>query len=349
MIAATNTGYVYRIVDKRYHNPNDVDEITNKMQNFSIQNHKNNKNNINDHKQNSDIGINHNNKENSLDPKKEPTNSGILSLTSINETMPIIGVKFAETESNHFVSVTNKGSIRSWKINDYSIALSHPYCKEHQLFATSFDLNNEIIIVGWNDGYLRIYNMHESDSFLWDIKDAHKTGVSCVKMSHNQKYIASGGVNGSVRIWDVRFRNIVCQFKEHTHTVNGIVIYSDNRHALSCSRDRSFICWDLGNQQRISCHRQQFGGINDIILSKDQQSVITVGSDKGITFWDLRKKSSIDKINNAHDSDINCIKLSHCGRIMATAGKDCVIKLWDIRNLKPLGWVYYVFLLGLFF
>ena len=41
---------------------------------------------------------------------------------------------------------------------------------------------------------------------------------------------------------------------------------------------------------------------------------------------------SIQKIDNAHSDSIWVAKFSHCGRYLATGGKDCCLKVWRVRN-----------------
>lgn len=69
----------------------------------------------------------------------------------------------------------------------------------------------------------------------------------------------------------------------------------------SCSRDRSFLCWDLRNERRITSHVQRMGGINHITLSKDETQVLTVGQEKRISFWDLREHNPTRVVNLTED------------------------------------------------
>lgn len=60
-------------------------------------------------------------------------------------------------------------------------------------------------------------------------------------------------------------------------------LFEDSRHLLSCSHDRSFLCWDLQTEKRISAHTQKVGAVNHLALTRDQKEVITVGQDKKIS------------------------------------------------------------------
>lgn len=40
----------------------------------------------------------------------------------------------------------------------------------------------------------------------------------------------------------------------------------------------------------------------------------------------------IQKLDNAHSDSIWVAKFSHCGRYLATGGKDCCLKVWRVKN-----------------
>ena len=271
-------------------------------------------------------------------PKKvsQPSSKAI----SYNETSSILGVKFPSTASAAFVTVSRDGSIRKWSIADYSIGLSHD-ARDGMgaaLQTQCFDLNDEVIISGWNNGSIRAHNANVSnDGLLWAIADAHARGVCAVRLSYNEKYIISGGVDGALRVWDIRFKKLVTHLKEHTAAINAIELYSDSRHALTCSKDRSLICWDFQTQKRISSHRMNMGSINAMKLNRTEDTVITVGGDRSITFWDIRQPKPINAIHNAHAADVSSIALANAyssSKLIATADAQSTLKLWDLSTFK---------------
>ena len=267
--------------------------------------------------------------------RNENKNENKRKIISYNETSSIIDVKFPSNVSDSFLTVSEFGSIRKWSMNDYSILLQHDGITNGTL---SFDFNDEVIMTGCKDGNIRAYNSNKSnDGMLWDIKNAHSChgGVSSLRIGYNQKYIISAGNDGTLRCWDIRFKSLVANLKEHTSTINSIELYSDSRHVLTCSKDRSFICWDFVTQKRISCHRQNMGTINDIKLNKTEDIVITCGGDRCIRFWDIRQSKPINSIQNVSNNvDINCIQLSSNGDLLASADSSSILKLWDLKTFK---------------
>ena len=178
----------------------------------------------------------------------------------------------------------------------------------------------------------------DSGSPLWIIDNAHRGGVTALALSHNQRFILTGGKEGEVRVWELRTRELVSHLKEHTLPVRSIALYEDNFHAISCSRDRSFLCWDLRSERKITSHQQRMGGINSVALSKDQTVVLTVGQERRVTSWDLRDQNptNVRDLSPNLDDEAMTIALSHDGTLFATAGTSMLIKLWDLATLELL-------------
>jgi WD40 repeat protein len=66
--------------------------------------------------------------------------------------------------------------------------------------------------------------------------------------------------------------------KEHTSKVTKVQIFADDVHLLSCSRDKSILCWDLKSQKRISNQTLRMGGINCFSMCPfDSNKYLSVG------------------------------------------------------------------------
>lgn len=55
---------------------------------------------------------------------------------------------------------------------------------------------------GWDDGKIRAFTP-ESGSLMYQIENAHKSGVTAIATAGDQKHIISGGGEGEVRVWEV--------------------------------------------------------------------------------------------------------------------------------------------------
>lgn len=65
-----------------------------------------------------------------------------------------------------------------------------------------------MMLSGWRDGQIR---SHDADTgqLLWSIDHAHSGGVTSLSLSHNQRFLVTGGTEGELRVWELRSRDLV--------------------------------------------------------------------------------------------------------------------------------------------
>lgn len=259
-------------------------------------------------------------------------------LMAENHTEPVVHVNYMPNVSDKFITSSLDGTMRLWDANDYSvkarcvngmssIAGVYPICS---LFT------DEIILSGWSDGKIRAFRVDNNEQ-LWQIDNAHKNGVTAIALSHNCKFIVSGGQEGEVRVWEIRSRELISHLKEHTSKVTSLQIFADDIHLLTASRDKSILCWDLKNQKRISNQTLRMGGINNFAVSPvDSNAFLSVGQDRKITYWDIRKsqaQGSIDSSPNPGESDeLLAIDIQKSGKLFATGGLMGVVRIYDYQS-----------------
>lgn len=150
---------------------------------------------------------------------------------------------------------------------------------------------SDVLLSGWSDGRVLAHSA-ETGANQWFIENAHPGGVTAMCLSHNRRFILTGGPSGEVRLWELRSRDLISHLKEHVQKVTSLALFNDDTIALSASRDRCILRWDLKSERRTYCHMQRMGGINDVILSKDESHIITVGQEKKIVYWNNSESES---------------------------------------------------------
>lgn len=65
-----------------------------------------------------------------------------------------------------------------------------------------------MMLTGWRDGQIR---SHDADTgqLLWSIDNAHAGGVTSLVVSHNERFLVTGGMEGELRVWELRSRELV--------------------------------------------------------------------------------------------------------------------------------------------
>lgn len=239
-------------------------------------------------------------------------------------------VGFGQENPERFITTSESGRVTVWDSSKYRVVCSVNIPNIAALCAV---MSDDVVIVGFTDGVVRAFDAEDA-SPLWKIPNAHRGGVTCIVLSTNDRFIVTGGLQGDVRVWDLRTRKLVCHLKEHTLRINQLCLYDSNKYVLSCCRDRSFLCWDLMSERRITAHSQTNGGINGITLTADQKSVITVGKEQSVSIWDLRNPRPVASWR--HGDEGTCVAVARTLPIIATGGVGQVVKVWDLRTGKLL-------------
>merc|ERR1719421_2178238 len=89
---------------------------------------------------------------------------------------------------------------------------------------------------------------------------------------------------------------MISNLKEHNARVNDLMLFPNDQYAVSVSRDRCLLTWDLRAEKRLTQHREKHGGINCLAVATNQTSVITAGREKTLTYWDLRMAEPVRTI-----------------------------------------------------
>jgi len=165
---------------------------------------------------------------------------------------------------------------------------------------------------------------------LWHIDNSHKDGVTTVKIASNVRFVVSGGVDGELRIWEFKTRDMIAHMKEHVARVNDLKLFPNDQYAISCSRDRCLLTWDLRTEKRLTQHREKHGGINCLAVASNQTTVVTAGQERTLTYWDLRMADPVRMIDL--DEEVTTMSMSPDDRHLVTAGTGQIVKVYDINS-----------------
>ncbi|OMH79007.1 U3 small nucleolar RNA-interacting protein 2 [Zancudomyces culisetae] len=115
----------------------------------------------------------------------------------------------------------------------------------------------------------------------------HRDQVYCMAVSSDGKYLATGGKDKLIHIWNAKTMDHLAEFKQHKDAVTGLVFRKGHNQLYSCSLDRMVKLWnvdELGYMETLFGHLDSITGISTI--QRDQ--AVTVGArDKSARLWKI--------------------------------------------------------------
>lgn len=68
---------------------------------------------------------------------------------------------------------------------------------------------------------------------------------TCVAVSHNGKFLASGGTDNRVRLWEMATGALVCDGVGHPARVNALKFAPDDKQIVSVGDDGCIFVWNV--------------------------------------------------------------------------------------------------------
>lgn len=129
-------------------------------------------------------------------------------------------------------------------------------------------------------------------------------GVTTVAISPDNRWVAAGSLDKSVRIWDIKTGNLIERTEGdagHKDSVYSVAFSPDGRNLISGSLDKTIKMWELNTRGYMDRPSQgpkngncvkTFEGHKDFVLSvaetPDGNWIMSGSKDRGVQFWDPR-------------------------------------------------------------
>ena len=160
--------------------------------------------------------------------------------------------------------------------------------------------------------------------------------VKSVAVSADGRWVALGGGDRIVRLFEVKTGREVQQFTEHSSTVRSVAFSPDNRYVLSASDDGTARLWSLEEKGEVRRFAGSDSGLFCAAISPDGTHLLSAGIDTKVRLWDARTGALLQTLTG-HSSWVRSVAFSADGRFALSGGNDAVAILWDLSKGRMVG------------
>jgi WD40 repeat protein len=147
--------------------------------------------------------------------------------------------------------------------------------------------------------------------------------------------IAAGDINGSIRIWSTQGGREAAELIGHLRSVHAVAFSRENHLLASASHDYSVFLWNLERPSVPLWSKELEHLVESIAISPNNRIVAVSTKGANIELLDM---SSGEKVRTlvGHTSSVCDVTFNQDGSILASAGADQTVRLWNVESAQLL-------------
>jgi WD40 repeat protein len=239
-------------------------------------------------------------------------------------------------DGQEWTTAGQDGVIRIWNLQGQLLAELRGH--KGLINSVNFSPDGQKLVSAGNDDTIRLWNMQnqrnsQQQPLVWQ---AQQQGVNSVSFSGDGKLIVSAGKNSTVRVWDLQ-GNLQNNFPGHLGSVYSSVFSPDGRQVASGGDDGTIRLWNLQGEPIGGLFQLYGPKVMSLVFSRDGKRIVSGDSFGRVQLWDVTTKASLPLAAwNTDQSSVNSVALTQDDNLLATAGKNGSVKVWQIESFDEL-------------
>ena len=159
----------------------------------------------------------------------------------------------------------------------------------------------------------------------------HNGNIRSLALSSNGDYLLSGGLDGTVKLWDIASGEQIKSYDVHERVVVSVTNSPDGNYFLTFSNEPQIKLWDINSGRLVRTFLGHQANVNTAQFSPDGKFILSGSNDKKAILWEVASGDSL-QVLEGHQEWIKAVAFSPDGKKVATGSADRSIRVWDLEH-----------------
>ena len=187
--------------------------------------------------------------------------------------------------------------------------------------------NGKVMVVAGFNGVITLYDAPTGRDLA--TISGHSACVTGLALSSDAQFVVSGAEDATVRVWDATSGAQRLRLLGHTDNVTCVALSPDNQRIASGSDDNTVMIWSVEKGDSLGQLAGHKGTIWSVCFSPSGTKLLTASEDKRCVAWSVEKECRFLAQVAELDCAVKIARYSHNGRMIAIAGDDGTVVVFD--------------------
>jgi WD40 repeat protein len=187
--------------------------------------------------------------------------------------------------------------------------------------------------LGRGDGIVELWNLETGDRGTgWP---AHKETIGVVAFSPDGKWLATGTLQGEIKIWEFATRREVPRIGPIGRKLLSLAFSPDGKTVAASGESGIVWLWEAATGREVVQLPGHGTVVPSVAFSPDGQTLATASLDNDARVWEV-PSGKLRTTLRGHVEGVIAVAFSPDGKTIATGSHDRKVKLWDVATHQEL-------------